>query len=58
VLSVAYRVEVDDPSNFRCSDESSDLRFFPRDRLPTDIIATQLPIIERYLSGEKPPFLD
>jgi 8-oxo-dGTP pyrophosphatase MutT (NUDIX family) len=58
VLSVAYRVEVDDPSNFRRSDESRDLRFFPKDSFPNDIIATQLPIIERYLSGETPPFLD
>jgi ADP-ribose pyrophosphatase YjhB (NUDIX family) len=58
VLSVAYLVQVDDPSNLQRSDESSELSFFPKDRLPRDIIATQLPIIERYLSGETPPFLD
>jgi ADP-ribose pyrophosphatase YjhB (NUDIX family) len=58
VLSVAYRVEVDDLSNLQRSDESSDLRFFAKDDLPQNIIATQVPIIERYLSREEPPFLD
>jgi len=50
--------EVEDLSTFRPSEESSDLRFFPRDGLPTDVIATQRPIIERYISGAEPPFLD
>src|SRR4051812_39697043 len=58
VLSVAYRVEVENPSTLRRSEESRDLRWFPKARLPDDIIATQRPIIDRYLSGEEPPFLD
>jgi len=58
VLSVAYLVGVADPSILRRSEESSELCFFAKHDLPKNIIATQVPIIDRYLSEEEPPFLD
>ena len=57
-VAVVYRVEVDDVSNLRPSEESRGFQFFAADAFPRDVIATQQPIIERYLSGDDPPFLD
>ncbi len=58
VVTIAYRVEVVDTSKLRLSHEPRGFRFFAPDRFPTDIIATQRPIIKRYLGGDAPPFLD
>jgi ADP-ribose pyrophosphatase YjhB (NUDIX family) len=58
LVTVAYRVKVDDTSKLRQSDESRGFRFFSPDEFPPDVIATQRPVIDRYLSGEPPPFLD
>lgn len=46
-------------SPLRTSEESVELRFFAREELPPPELApTHVPILERYLSGEPPPFLD
>lgn len=59
LASLAYSVRVADTSVIRVSSESTELRFFARSELPPEhLAATQQPIIERYLSGENPPFLD
>jgi ADP-ribose pyrophosphatase YjhB (NUDIX family) len=59
VLSLVYRVNVGDVSRLRTSDESTDLRFFHTHELPpVELVASHRPIIERYLSGEVPPFLE
>jgi 8-oxo-dGTP pyrophosphatase MutT (NUDIX family) len=57
-VAVVYRVEIDDVSKLRPSEESRGFEFFTPDEFPPDVIATQQPIIERYLSGAPPPFLD
>ena len=52
-------VGVDDVTGLRTSHESVDLRFFAREELPPhDLVEPHRQIIERYLSGEAPPFLD
>jgi ADP-ribose pyrophosphatase YjhB (NUDIX family) len=59
LASLAYSVRVADTSELRVSAESTELRFFARSELPPKrLAATQQPIIERYLSGIQPPFLD
>ena len=59
LLTLAYRVEVEDFSAMRTSAESLDLRFFDRDRLPMDeLVAVAHPIIARYLTNGTKPFLD
>ncbi len=58
LVTIAYRVEVKNVSELRPSEESRGFRFFAPDEFPTNLIATQRPIIERYLSAESPPFLD
>jgi ADP-ribose pyrophosphatase YjhB (NUDIX family) len=59
LVSVAYTVQVVDPSKLRISSESTELRFFGRPELPPeDFAAAHQPVIERYLGGEPPPFLD
>lgn len=59
LVSVAYSVTVNDISGLRLSSEAVDLSFFSPDELPVnEIIATQRPIVERYLSSDLPPFLD
>jgi 8-oxo-dGTP pyrophosphatase MutT (NUDIX family) len=59
LASLAYSVRVADTGGLRVSSESTELRFFARSELPLEhLAATQRPIIERYLSGQQPPFLD
>jgi ADP-ribose pyrophosphatase YjhB (NUDIX family) len=58
LVTVAYRVAVDDMAKLRGSDESRGFRLFAPYEFPRDVIATQRPVIDRYLSGEPPPFLD
>jgi 8-oxo-dGTP pyrophosphatase MutT (NUDIX family) len=50
VISLAFRVQVDDFSALQISAESTDLRFFTLDELRTlDIIPTVRHIVDRYL---------
>jgi ADP-ribose pyrophosphatase YjhB (NUDIX family) len=59
LVTVVYSVRVAAASSPRVSPESVELRFFARDELPpARLAATHEPIIERYLGGEVPPFLD
>jgi 8-oxo-dGTP pyrophosphatase MutT (NUDIX family) len=59
LVTLAYIVEVEDASVLHVSPESLDLRFFARHELPLDeLVAPHRPIIDRYLSGDAPPFLD
>jgi 8-oxo-dGTP pyrophosphatase MutT (NUDIX family) len=59
VITVAYSVTVRDVSALRLSAESVELRFFAPGDLPVDeIVATQGPIVEGYLSTTPPQFLD
>ena len=59
LVSLAYRVTPTDPSQLRVSSESVELRFFARDALPLDnLAAPHRPIIDRYLGGDSPPFLN
>ncbi len=59
ILALAYRVEAEDVSLCRISEESLELRFFAREHLPMeDLVPTQRAMIARYLSNEPPPFLD
>lgn len=57
-VAIAFRVEVADVSKLRPSKESPGFDWFAPDAFPPNVIATQHPIIERYLSREAPPFLD
>ena len=53
VLSLVYRVQVDDFDPLRCSAESTELRFFTPDELRSlDIVETHRDIVDRYLGGE------
>lgn len=58
LISIVFRVEVDDTTSLRVSEESRGFRFFAPDCFPSDVIASQQPILDRYLSGDPPPFLD
>jgi 8-oxo-dGTP pyrophosphatase MutT (NUDIX family) len=59
VASFAYLVEVESFDELRVSDESEELRFFPKDELlALDVPATQRPVFERYVSGDAPPHLE
>ncbi len=56
LVTLAYRVEVEDLSTMSLSSESLELRFFPRHDLPMDeLVAVHRPIIARYLSEQTPP---
>lgn len=58
-VTLVYAVAVDDVSALRPSPESVELRFFPREGLPLDqLVPTHQPIVERYLGGAMPPFLE
>jgi 8-oxo-dGTP pyrophosphatase MutT (NUDIX family) len=58
-VTLVYAVAVEDLSSLRPSPESIDLRFFRHEDLPLEeLVPTHQPIIERYLSGAIPPFLD
>jgi 8-oxo-dGTP pyrophosphatase MutT (NUDIX family) len=57
--SFAYSVEVESFDSLQVSDESEELRFF----LDTELYelampATQRPVVERLLSGDRPPHLE
>lgn len=59
LVTLAYRVEVEDIAAISVSSESLELRFFARHDLPTDeLAAVARPIVARYLSKHTPPFLD
>jgi 8-oxo-dGTP pyrophosphatase MutT (NUDIX family) len=59
LASLAYTVRVADTSALRPSPESTELRFFASSELPPEpLAATQVAIIQRYLSDDVPPFLD
>jgi 8-oxo-dGTP pyrophosphatase MutT (NUDIX family) len=52
VLSMVYRVKIEDFSQLRCSAESTELRFFTPDELERlDIVETARHIVDAYLSG-------
>jgi 8-oxo-dGTP pyrophosphatase MutT (NUDIX family) len=58
-VTLVYRVEPEDVTVLRPSEESVELRFFGRDELPPPELApTHVPILERYLDGGEPPFLE
>jgi hypothetical protein len=58
-VTLAYRVTPADVSILSVSAESAELRFFAQDGLPLDeLIAVHRPIVDRYLGGQPPPFLD
>ena len=51
VISLAFRVRVDDFGPLHVSEESTELRFFSRDELRTlDIIPTVRHVVDRYLA--------
>jgi 8-oxo-dGTP pyrophosphatase MutT (NUDIX family) len=57
VAAFVYQVEVASFDSLRASDESEELRFFPRDELlGLAMPATQRPIVERFVSAAMPPF--
>jgi ADP-ribose pyrophosphatase YjhB (NUDIX family) len=59
VASFVYLVAVESFSGLRASEESEELRFFPKSELlELDVPATQRPVFERYLSGESLPYLE
>jgi hypothetical protein len=52
VLSLVYRVRVDDFRPLRCSAESTQLRFFTPDELRRlDIVETARHVVDVYLAG-------
>jgi 8-oxo-dGTP pyrophosphatase MutT (NUDIX family) len=58
-VTLAYEVVVDDVRPLRLSDESRAFAWFAPAEIPVgDVIATHRPILNRYLSGDRPPFLD
>lgn len=59
LVTLVYRAPVTDLVGLARSDESLELRFFPREELPMpELAAVHRPIVARYLSGGEPPFLD
>jgi hypothetical protein len=59
VVSLAYRVQVDDFTALQISPESTDLRFFTPDELKTlDIIPTVRHIVDRYLTDREALVMD
>jgi 8-oxo-dGTP pyrophosphatase MutT (NUDIX family) len=59
VATCAYTVEVEDFSRLRRSDESDELRFFSRGALQkAEVPITQRVVIEKYLAGGVPPYLE
>lgn len=59
VASFAYSVAVASFEGLKPSDESEELRFFSKEEIPElDLPATQMPVIEKLLSGEPGPHLE
>lgn len=59
VVTIAFVVEIEGFDELRPSPETNELRFVPNDEVAGyDLIATHRPIIEHYLSGTTPPFVD
>jgi 8-oxo-dGTP pyrophosphatase MutT (NUDIX family) len=59
VTSLVYRVKVETFGPLRTSDESEELRFFPKGAvLGLDLAATQRHILERYVAGGAEPHLE
>lgn len=58
-VTLVYSVTIEDLKPLRASHESLELRFFAaRELPPSNLAPTHVPIVERYLSDESPPFLD
>lgn len=58
-ITIAYLVEVRGWDGLRVSSESESLQLFPLAEVSAlDLAATHRPIVERYLCGDPPPFLD
>ncbi|MBI4212836.1 MAG: NUDIX domain-containing protein [Chloroflexi bacterium] len=52
ILTLVYRVEIEDFGAMRISDESTELRFFPRAELAAlDIVETHRHVVDAYLTG-------
>ena len=59
LVTLVYRVRIADVSVISISAESLELRFFDPSELPLEeLVAVHRPIVERYLSGKAPPFLE
>jgi 8-oxo-dGTP pyrophosphatase MutT (NUDIX family) len=59
VASFVYRTEVETFEGLRKSDESEELRFFPKaELLELAVPATQRPVFEHYVAGSATPILD
>jgi ADP-ribose pyrophosphatase YjhB (NUDIX family) len=59
VITIAFTVEVQDFGQLRASAESKQLRFVARNDLRAlNLAATHRPIVDCYLSGGTPPYLD
>jgi ADP-ribose pyrophosphatase YjhB (NUDIX family) len=58
-VTIAFVVQLEPFDGLRPSSETTELRFVPvGDIARYELIATHRPIIELYLSGETPPFVD
>jgi 8-oxo-dGTP pyrophosphatase MutT (NUDIX family) len=56
LMTFVYGVRVEDFGTLRRSDESEELRFFPREELSgLDVIETSRPILDAYLAPGGPP---
>jgi 8-oxo-dGTP pyrophosphatase MutT (NUDIX family) len=53
IVSLVYRVKIEDFAPLACSHESLELRFVPRDELAAmDIVETARPIVDAWLDGQ------
>jgi 8-oxo-dGTP pyrophosphatase MutT (NUDIX family) len=58
-VTIAFVVEPEPFDDLQPSSETTELRFVPRgDVAWYELIGTHRPIVELYLSGETPPFVD
>jgi ADP-ribose pyrophosphatase YjhB (NUDIX family) len=58
-VTIAYNVTVEEIAPLHPSGESMGFAWFAPSEIPvSDVIATQRPILDRYLNGDPPPFLD
>lgn len=58
-VTIAYTVVAEAIAPLRLSDESVGFEWFAPAEIPvSEVIATHRPILDRYLSGDPPPFLD
>lgn len=53
IIGIAYTVEVADFDALRCSEESLELRFFPREELAAvDVVESARPVLDAYLTRQ------